>query len=115
VGILGVFLLRKYCFSAYIGIFQLQRDVRILYEPVDFLTARMQKSSSYGWRAAGSTVRETIRPSSYGWRAAGSTVRETIRREPLELKQACFVTELLRAGDETESGFRQVFVFRGPL
>jgi hypothetical protein len=97
VGILGVFLLRKYCFSAYIGIFQLQRDVRILYEPVDFLTARMQKSSSYGWRAA------------------GSTVRETIRREPLELKQACFVTELLRAGDETESGFRQVFVFRGPL
>jgi len=47
--------------------------------------------------------------------AAGSAVRETIGHEPLELKQACFVTELLRAGDETESGFRQVFVFRGPL
>ncbi|MHC4244003.1 MAG: hypothetical protein ACYSU4_16485, partial [Planctomycetota bacterium] len=50
VGTLGVFLLGKYCFSAYIGTFQLQRGVRILYEPVDFLTARTQKSSSYGWR-----------------------------------------------------------------
>ena len=48
-------------------------------------------------------------------RQKAAAVRETIGHEPLESKKACFVTELLRAGDETESGFRQVFVFRVPL